>query len=226
LVPVPDLVYDLGCYYGDDTFYYLRKGFRVVAVDANPELVAACQDRFRAEIAAGRVTVLNCCLGPLAGPRTFYRNANPGWSSAEPGPGTRGGTYATLTVPGEVLESVLAAHGVPYFMKIDIEGGEPHCLDSLRRAPAVPPFLSLEIDFYPGDVVGDLARLGYRRFVIVRQPNLGPDEQLPEFEFTPCSSGRFDVGIFRDALDATGARGGVEEVRRGSYQWHDLHAAL
>jgi len=35
-----DLVYDVGMNNGDDTAYYLSLGFRVIAIEANPELVA------------------------------------------------------------------------------------------------------------------------------------------------------------------------------------------
>ena len=36
-----DLVFDLGLDNGDDTSFYLAKGLRAVAVEANPELVEA-----------------------------------------------------------------------------------------------------------------------------------------------------------------------------------------
>ena len=34
-----DLIYDVGMHNGDDTAYYLHKGFRVIAIDANPAMV-------------------------------------------------------------------------------------------------------------------------------------------------------------------------------------------
>src|SRR5690348_14857053 len=40
------LIYDVGLCDGDDTAFYLAKGFRVVAVEANPALVAAAKQRF------------------------------------------------------------------------------------------------------------------------------------------------------------------------------------
>lgn len=40
---------------GADTDFYLRKGFRVVAVEANPDLAARCQHRFRSEGDAGQL---------------------------------------------------------------------------------------------------------------------------------------------------------------------------
>ena len=33
-----DLIYDVGFHHGEDTAYYLKKGFRVVAFEAHPRL--------------------------------------------------------------------------------------------------------------------------------------------------------------------------------------------
>lgn len=49
-----DLIYDVGLHRGEDTDYYLQKGFRVVAVEANPQLVDECTARFAREIADGK----------------------------------------------------------------------------------------------------------------------------------------------------------------------------
>ena len=66
-----DLIFDFGMHDGSDTAYYLRKGFRVVAVEANPELVAAGQSRFRAEIAEGRLTIVNKAIAEQPGTITL-----------------------------------------------------------------------------------------------------------------------------------------------------------
>ena len=54
-----DLVFDLGMHDGTDTEYYLKKGFRVVGVDANPRLTNSVRERFRSEIADKRLFVEN-----------------------------------------------------------------------------------------------------------------------------------------------------------------------
>jgi len=41
----PKLIYDVGMHNGDDTAYYLWRGFRVVAIEPNPELVATAANR-------------------------------------------------------------------------------------------------------------------------------------------------------------------------------------
>lgn len=52
---VRDLVFDVGLYNGDDTAYYLYRGFRVVAVEANPYYASRARQRFAPEINAGRL---------------------------------------------------------------------------------------------------------------------------------------------------------------------------
>ena len=37
-----DLIFDVGLHHGDDAAYYLSKGFRVVGIEANPQLAERC----------------------------------------------------------------------------------------------------------------------------------------------------------------------------------------
>lgn len=48
--PRNGVIYDFGMHNGDDVEYYLKKGRKIVGVEANPSLVALCADRFRSEI--------------------------------------------------------------------------------------------------------------------------------------------------------------------------------
>lgn len=43
----PDLIFDIGMHNGDDSDYYLKKGFRVIAIEANPTLCALGAARFK-----------------------------------------------------------------------------------------------------------------------------------------------------------------------------------
>src|SRR5215218_5411176 len=53
-----DLIYDVGLHKGEDTEFYLRKGFRVVAFEADPDLVRSCRDRLCEFIDRGRLTIV------------------------------------------------------------------------------------------------------------------------------------------------------------------------
>ena len=68
----PGTIYDLGMHNGDDTEYYLAKGYRVIAVEANPLLCAEAEERFAETIAAGRLRVLNLAIAETSGEAEFY----------------------------------------------------------------------------------------------------------------------------------------------------------
>ncbi|HXE53786.1 MAG TPA: FkbM family methyltransferase, partial [Tepidisphaeraceae bacterium] len=68
----PQLIYDVGMNNGDDTAYYLSKGYRVVAIEADPVLVEQATHRFASEIAAERVTILNVAVAPTDGTARFW----------------------------------------------------------------------------------------------------------------------------------------------------------
>ena len=66
------LIYDVGMNNGDDTAYYLWRGFRVVAIEPNPELVATAANRFRREIEAGYLKILNVGIAAEQGELPFW----------------------------------------------------------------------------------------------------------------------------------------------------------
>ena len=53
-----DLIYDVGMHKGEDTEFYLRKGFRVIAFEANPELVDLCRVRLKRFIEQGQLKIV------------------------------------------------------------------------------------------------------------------------------------------------------------------------
>lgn len=52
------LIYDVGMHRGQDTGYYLRKGFHVVAFEANDELVAQAKLNFHLQLDSGQLTIV------------------------------------------------------------------------------------------------------------------------------------------------------------------------
>jgi hypothetical protein len=71
-----DLIYDIGLHKGEDTDYYLKKGFRVVGMEANPDLVNHCKTRFKSAIAGGQLRIIEGAIAPASSGDTvtFYRN--------------------------------------------------------------------------------------------------------------------------------------------------------
>ena len=61
-MPDKNLIYDVGANDGSDTDYYLKQGYNVVSVEADPTLAGRLNTRFAAERAAGRCIALNVAV--------------------------------------------------------------------------------------------------------------------------------------------------------------------
>ena len=61
------LIYDVGLFEGEDTAYYLFRGYKVIAIDANPLMIERARLRFAEEISAKRLTLLNFGISKTAG---------------------------------------------------------------------------------------------------------------------------------------------------------------
>jgi FkbM family methyltransferase len=177
---VEDLVYDVGMNNGDDTAHYLYKGFRVVSIEADPTLVEAARRRFEAEIAGGRLTLLNLAIGADEGLAPFWISEGKSiWNSFDRSSACRmGQTAHAIEVRCRRFRNVLSEYGVPYYLKIDIEGNDRYCLDDLDRAD-MPKYISLELSSM-NDLFA-LRALGYDRFKIITQHDF---TQLPIQPFT------------------------------------------
>ena len=90
---VPDLIYDVGAHKGEDSDFYLRLGFRVVAVEANPTLVDELKQRFREEISNTKYILVEKAIDKADGVLSFFVNkevsvwgtANPDWAMRNKG---------------------------------------------------------------------------------------------------------------------------------------------
>src|SRR4029453_10898993 len=117
------LVYDVGGYDGADTAHYLSLGYRVICIEAAPNLAEQISTRFHREIGEGRCKVLNVAIGTENGNATFYLSSVSLLNSFDRSLAGRGGCHVTeISIPTRTFDSILAEHGVPYFLQLDIEG--------------------------------------------------------------------------------------------------------
>lgn len=169
-----DLVIDVGANNGDDTAHYLARGFRVVAVEANPALVETLGRRFAPAVADGQLVIEGVGVAERAGDATFYVNrANSEWSAFDYETASRGGSAYPVTTPSTTMTDILERHGVPYFLKVDIEGNDGLCLAALD-SDDLPVFVSVEA--HRLEYLATLWAKGYRLFRVVDQTahNLPP----------------------------------------------------
>jgi FkbM family methyltransferase len=143
-----DLIFDIGLHKGQDTEFYLRKGFRVVAVEADQDHCNAVAERFADAVADKRLVIVNKALAQEAGTVTFYKSALSVWSTLDPEFDKRNRRYGMETTLCEVeattMADLLQEFGVPYYVKLDIEGLDAVALQGLSFSNEMPAYVSME----------------------------------------------------------------------------------
>ncbi len=207
-----DLIYDVGLHHGQDTDFYLKKGYRVVGFEAAPRNVAHCRKRFEREIADGRLTIVegaiteNISPGDLDTDVTFYRNPDHSlWGSTSVDWVERNKVLGTrsdiIKVPAVDFIECLEKYGIPHYMKADIVGSETICLRALLKFKNKPDYLSIrseKVIFSKLEHEFDLLEeLGYHSFKAVKQdferirPQLPSNNGAKYHEFEDGASGPF-----------------------------------
>jgi len=167
-----DLAFDIGSHVGDRVSVLRRLGARVVALEPQPLAHRALR------LLYGRdpgVTLLQAASGETDGEIELLLNtANPTVSTAsreftraaDGAAGWEGQTWDTaLTVPCVCLDTLVQRHGTPRFIKIDVEGYEPHVLRGLSRPVPVLSFEFTLIQIALAEACIDrLSALGFDRF--------------------------------------------------------------
>jgi FkbM family methyltransferase len=203
-----NLIIDVGVHQGEDTEYYLKKGFRVVGIEADPQLYETTKNRLQSYIDDGQLQLLNLAIAPQNGEITFYANLNHSvWGTISPDWVKRNEVYGTkslgITVKSSTFENILQKFGIPYYLKIDIEGADLLCVEALRHFDSKPQFLSIESAKTSWNNLLEefklLKELGYQKFKVISQQNISEqicpfparEGEYIEHEFEFGSSGLF-----------------------------------
>lgn len=168
------IIFDLGFHNGDDTEFYLKKGFKVIGVEPNPNLVKQGRKRFKKEIAEKRLILIEKAISNEKGFQNFYLHPNnPDWSSLEKWLAERDGATSTMiSVSTITLTRLIQLYGVPYYMKVDTEGEEINIAYELNSLFDKPKFVSFETSKSTyAELFACLFMAGYRKFQLVNQAN-------------------------------------------------------
>ncbi|HET6254651.1 MAG TPA: FkbM family methyltransferase [Puia sp.] len=179
------LIFDVGANDGADTAYYLRLGYSVASIEADPRLAARLGERFADEIRAGVVRVINAAVTDKDRDEVgFYVSRDDTESSLIRSMAERSGPVAEpVAVRGRSLCSLFNEFGLPWYCKIDIEGYDATAVTGMTGCSGRPAYISCEGSGQPiGEIGRDerllyvvldaLAAQGYRRFMLVDQESL------------------------------------------------------
>jgi len=176
------LAFDIGSHVGDRIASFRRLGARVVALEPQP----LCALAIRAIHGGDRdVTLIQAACGAREGILQLHVNsANPTVTTAssefvkaaESAQGWSEQVWdQALDVPATTLDALIATHGRPDFVKIDVEGFEEAALSGLSQPVQA---LSFEFTTIQRDVaercLARLSALGYQRFNVA----LGESQRL------------------------------------------------
>jgi FkbM family methyltransferase len=164
-----DLIYDVGMHNGDDTAFYLHRGYRVVAIEADPVQAEAGFGRFKTAIAQDRLIILNVAISPQPGTVQFWISSNPEYNSLSKEKAcSSDNTCHSIEVHSRPFASILAEYGVPYYLKVDIEGADYLCMEAID--PEDPPH---HLSFEKNDLDQLLLcrKKGYSFFKLIAQEN-------------------------------------------------------
>jgi FkbM family methyltransferase len=219
----PDLVYDVGMHQGEDTDYYLKRGFRVIAFEANPKLVAECRTKFADAISDRRLTIVEGAItdrpaGTNESTVPFYENASLSvWGTVVSDWARRnellGTSSRVIEVPVSDFAQSLRQFGIPHYLKIDIEGMDTVCLAALAQFEQKPDYVSMESNKTSiaglAEELNLLTQLGYTKFKIIqqatvprqREPNPSKEGPVVGYQFKFGSSGLFGADLPREWQD-------------------------
>jgi FkbM family methyltransferase len=240
--PKRNLIFDFGANDGGDSEFYLEKGFKVVAVEANPELAQSLRTKFSSAIKNGHYVIIDKALAEESGKRiSFYVNQqNSHWSSSIKVWGARDDTkFKEIEVETISVKDILNKFGCPYYLKIDVEGIDLQILRDLSKLRSRPEFISTEENRV--ETIDLLASLGYGSFTLVNQqlnhnqvnPKPSLEGRYVNRQHSGVTSGLFGLELPGPWQNLSSFRKRyLEEVRNEngdwvckiSGAWHDVHA--
>ena len=216
-----DLIYDIGLHHGEDTEFYLLKGFRVIAFEADPEHVNICKIKFKEHIESGQLLIVEGAIVDFntieegQDKVTFYKDDNVSvWGTVCKEWVERNEKYGSSAHAIEVgvidFSDILKRHGIPYYMKVDIEGCDRVCLHALEDFEERPDYISIESDRSGfadmREEIQQFVRLGYGHFQAIEQSQLSavqlPPKPAREGNYVSHEFKRGSSGLFGAELEA------------------------
>lgn len=208
-----DLIFDVGANEGYKTDVFLRLGATVVAVEpdeSNQEVIRRKFLRYR--FSPKPVVIVGKALGDrnaietmwIDTPGSAFNTLSPKWVATlrldERRVDRRLSFDRIRQIETTTLEDLFVSYGVPFFVKIDVEGYEPHVVLGMKRPV---PFLSFEVnlpEFRPEGsqcitALGNLDAAGTFNYIVECGRGLELDQWLGPREFEKVFAERTERSI-------------------------------
>jgi FkbM family methyltransferase len=206
-----DLAFDIGAHVGDRVASFRRLGAKVVAVEPQPALASTIGIFYARDWS---VMVERKAVGRHAGEvRLMVNSDNPTVTTAssafvhaaKDAPGWQGQHWdRSIRVPMTTLDALIEEHGVPAFIKIDVEGFEEEVLMGLTQ-----PVAALSFEFTT--IQRDVARACVNRCVALGltlfNAAIGESQQLGDWRSAEA------IGRWLDELPHEANSGDVYALR-------------
>lgn len=220
-------IFDLGFHKGEDSAYYLSKGFNVVAVEANPSLVIEASNVYSEFIKSGDLILLNRLVSSENKEMTLYVHpTRTEWSSIHKYIAEQDGQKSScVDVFSISLTDLCGIYGTPYYLKVDIEGCDVDVAQELVTLEDKPDYVSFELnknDFF--DIFTCLYLAGYRKFQLRNQANNNPFCSgefallLPDDKWMPINEALSQYVKYRDLK--------IIDNKNLALGWMDIHATF
>lgn len=177
------LIFDLGFFNGQDSLNYIKKGYKVVAIEANPILYKRYKKKLSKYINSKKLILLNKIFSNSREKDYFYYNPNEifrgsikkklaspiGFSKKMFGINFKK-KIIKCQLPCIDLPELVKEYGMPYYIKFDMDGVEETLINGLFELKKKPKYLSVEFDKgHSSYFLKSLKMMKYKKFLFVNQ---------------------------------------------------------
>lgn len=229
------LIFDIGAHTGKDTQFYLRKGFRVVAIEAYGPHAQHIRSQLAEDILQGNLAIEEVGIGQSTGIGSFYVHETVSyWHRSDIALDHPSADKLTeIFISYTDAPSLFAKYDVPYYMKVDIEDSDWLVIMAINAAYK-PTFISFEWGYNYGECLQHLSSVGYNSFQIVDQSK--NNKTIPPF---PSREGRFVDAKFDEHMsglfgfelpdrwkDFDVIKNLAVRLDSSKGRWYDFHASV